>query len=613
MASAKRDENAPGEGQMDAPKFDPEEFARNLIEMIEHGGKALSAYIEPRERGDASLAFPQEIADMSKTLAKVAEDWLSDPQRVVEANSELIGGYLDIWSNAVRRIAGEKTDPVMEPAHGDKRFEDPAWTSNPFFDLCMQSYLHTARWAHNLVRDAEDMDDHTRHKAEFYMKQVVNALAPTNFFLTNPAILRETVETSGENLVKGMQMLAEDIAAGQGDLRIRQTDPEAFEVGENLALTPGKVIYQNDLMQLIQYAPATEEVSKVPLLIVPPWINKFYILDLRPGKSFIEWCVAEGLTVFVVSWVNPDERLARKSFADYMQDGIIAALDVVEKVTGEDNTHLMGYCVGGTLLGVTLAYLAQVADTRPKSATFLTTQVDFTHAGDLKVFVDEEQLSALEAEMEKRGYLEGKKMASAFNLLRSNDLIWPYVVNNYMLGKAPFPFDLLYWNSDATRMPAANHSFYLRNCYLENKLTRGEMVINGKTLDLKKVTLPVYNLATREDHIAPAKSVFTGSKHFGGPVRYVMAGSGHIAGVINPPARNKYMHWTGRKPSGEYETWVKNAKEHPGSWWPDWRAWLKKLDKETVPARKPGKGRFKPIEDAPGSYVKVRSDDVFPG
>jgi len=294
-----------------------------------------------------------------------------------------------------------------------------------------------------------------------------------------------------------------------------------------------------------------------------------------------------------------------------MKDGVIAALNVVEKVTGEENAHLMGYCVGGTLLGVSLAYLAQTGDTRPKSATFLTTQVDFTHAGDLKVFVDEEQLAALEKQMEKRGYLEGKKMASAFNMLRSNDLIWPYVVNNYMLGKAPFPFDLLYWNSDATRMPAANHSFYLRNCYLENKLTRGEMVIDGKTLDLKKVTLPVYNLATREDHIAPAKSVFVGSKSFGGPVRYVLAGSGHIAGVINPPERNKYMYWTGRKPSGEYETWVKNAKEHPGSWWPDWRAWLTKLDKETVPARKPGKGRFKPIEDAPGSYVKIRSDAGF--
>jgi polyhydroxyalkanoate synthase len=407
--------------------------------------------------------------------------------------------------------------------------------------------------------------------------------------------------------VRGMHMLAEDIEAGHGNLKIRQSDTKVFEIGRDLALTPGKVIFENELMQLIQYAPSTETVLKRPLLIVPPWINKFYILDLTPEKSFIKWCVDQGLTVFVISWVNPDARLAKKTFEDYARDGPLAALDLIKTSTGERDVHAIGYCVGGTLLAATLAHMAANGDTRITSATFFAGQVDFTHAGDLKVFVDEERIAAREREMGERGYLEGEKMATAFNLLRSNDLIWPYVISNYLKGKEPAPFDLLHWNADATRMPAANHSFYLRNCYLDNKLSKGEMVIGDTKLDLKKVTVPVYNLATREDHIAPAKSVLLGSKFFGGPVRFVLAGSGHIAGVINPPVKTKYQYWTGPKPTGaDVDKWLAKAKEHPGSWWPDWLAWLKKQDAREVPARTPGGGKLKPIEDAPGSYVKVR-------
>ena len=380
-----------------------------------------------------------------------------------------------------------------------------------------------------------------------------------------------------------------------------------FEVGRNLALTPGKVIFENDLMQLIQYAPSTETVLERPVLIVPPWINKFYILDLTPEKSFIKWCVDQGLTVFVISWVNPDANLAKKTFEDYAREGPLAALDVIEQATGERKVNAIGYCVGGTLLAVALAQMAAKRDTRVASATLFAAQVDFTHAGDLKVFVDEEQIAAVERQMAGRGYLEGRTMANAFNLLRSNDLIWPYVISNYMKGKAPFPFDLLYWNSDATRLPAANHSFYLRECYLENRLAKGEMVIGGKKLDLKKVTVPIYNLATREDHIAPAKSVLLGSNLFGGPVKFVVAGSGHIAGVVNPPGKMKYQYWTGPKPTGtDVDKWLTRAEEHAGSWWPHWLEWLKSQDATEVPAREPGGGRLTPIEDAPGSYVKVR-------
>jgi polyhydroxyalkanoate synthase len=583
-----------------------EEFARNVARIMEEGGKAMAAYLKPREEGRVDDQYA-EVTDVVKTLGQVADYWLRDPQRALEVQSSLGKAYLDLWANAVKRMAGETVEPVAVPDPRDKRFADPEWSSNQFFDFLKQGYLLTVQWANRLVKDAEGLDPHTLQKADFYVRQIANAVAPSNFVLTNPELLRETVASNAENLVRGMHMLAEDIQAGQGNLKIRQSDAKKFEVGRNLALTPGKVIFENQLMQLIQYTPTTATVLKRPLLIVPPWINKFYILDLTSEKSFIKWCVAQGLTVFVISWVNPDSKLAQKSFEDYMHEGPLAALDVIEKATGERQVDAIGYCVGGTLLAATLAYMASTGDQRIASATFFAAQVDFTHAGDLKVFVDEEQIAAREREMSERGYLEGKKMANAFNLLRSNDLIWPYVINNYLKGKEPAPFDLLYWNSDATRMPAANHSFYLRNCYLENRLSKGDMVIGGKKLDLKSVKVPVYNLATREDHIAPAKSVLLGSRYFGGPVRFVLAGSGHIAGVVNPPDKMKYQYWTGPKPtSANLDRWLGKAKEHAGSWWPDWFQWLKKQDPTEVPAREPGGGAFPPIEDAPGSYVKVR-------
>jgi polyhydroxyalkanoate synthase subunit PhaC len=457
------------------------------------------------------------------------------------------------------------------------------------------------------VQEAEGVDNHTRKKAEFYVQQITNALAPSNFILTNPEVLRETMTSNADNLARGMQMFAEDMESGRGVLRIRQSASN-LEVGRDMAVTPGKVIYQNDLMQLIQYEPTTATVLRTPLLIVPPWINKFYILDLGPEKSYIKWCVDHGITVFVISWVNPDKALGEKTFADYMKEGPLAAMDVIEKVTGEMKVHTAGYCVGGTLLASTLAWLAEKRRVRATSATFFAAQVDFTHAGDLLVYVDEEQISTLERDMRQSGVLEGSKMANAFNMLRSNDLIWSYVVSNYLKGQQPAAFDLLHWNSDATRMPHANHSYYLRNCYLENRLTKGTMVLDDTQLDLSKVKVPVYNLATKEDHIAPAESVLYGSKFFGGPVKYVLSGSGHIAGVVNPPALKKYQYWTNDNLEAEnLAEWMKSAEEHKGSWWPDWREWLGSLDPEEVPARQVEAGPLPPIESAPGSYVRVRA------
>ena len=584
-----------------------EAFAANMARLWEEGGRAMSAYMRPREDGRRRAPGNAEVVDIARTLGQVVERWMQDPGRVAEAQRSFATGFLELWTGTLKRLSGEAAEPIIRPDPRDNRFKDPEWSEHPLFDFLKQAYLHASNWADRMVEEAEDLDPATRHKATFYVKLLSGAVSPSNFLATNPELIRETIASKGENLVRGMRMLAEDIDAGAGELRIRQTDGSNFEVGRNLAVTPGKVVFRNELMELIQYSPTTEMVRTRPVLIVPPWINKFYVLDLTPEKSMIAWAVSQGLTVFCVSWVNPDARHARMSFDDYMRLGIMKAADVAREICGTEDVDAVGYCVGGTLLSVTLAYMAATNDRRIASGTLMTTQVDFTYGGDLKVFVDEDQVAAVEAKMAEAGYLEGASMANAFNMIRSNDMIWPYVVNNYMRGKAPFPFDLLYWNSDATRMPAANHSFYLRGCYLNNDLAHRRMTVGGETLDLGKVTIPVYHLATREDHIAPAKSVFLGAQLFGGPTRFVLAGSGHIAGVVNPPAKMKYQHWVGGAPKGELSHWLDGAEERPGSWWPDWRAWLAAMDATMVPARTPGEGPYPALEDAPGSYVRVKS------
>jgi len=584
---------------------DPEAFTRNVARAVEEGSRALAAYLKAGEKSEAAKDIADMATDAMKTLAKVGEFWASDPARLLDAQARLFANYLTIWQHTLNKTAGKADGPALALKPGDKRFSDPDWNENPIFDSLKQLYLATTRWAEDLVESAE-VDERTRHKARFYIQQINNALSPSNFPLTNPEVLKETASSNAENLARGMRMLAEDIEAGKGTLRLRQTDLTRFKVGENIATTPGKVIYQNDVFQLIQYAQATDSVLKRPLLIVPPWINKFYILDLTPEKSLIRWLVEKGHTVFVISWVNPDERHAAKSFEHYMTEGILEALDAIETATGEHEINAIGYCVGGTLLAMTLGYMAAKGDDRIATATFLTTQVDFEFAGDLKVLFDRERISGIEAAMEKVGYLDGSKMANAFNMIRSNDLIWPYIVNNYFKGKEPFPFDLLFWNADATRMPKANHSFYLRSCYLDNQLSKGTLVAAGEKIDLNKVNIPVYSLATKDDHIAPAKSVFRSAACFGGPVRLVVSGSGHIAGVINPPSRKKYQYWVGGEPKGTLDEWMAAAEEHPGSWWDDWQAWVEAQDSTRVTVtREPGGGKLPPIEDAPGSYVLV--------
>jgi len=587
---------------------DPGEFMRNMTRVMEGVAAVAQLYAERREPAEPDSTVQPTFEQMAKTFTEIGRTYADRPDKLLEAQYELWQGHARIWQNAWRRFLGEEVEPVVEPARSDRRFKDHDWQKNQVFDFLKQSYLLTARWAHDVVMDAEGLDEHTRQKARFYVDQIANALSPTNFAFTNPEVLRLTLASNGANLAEGLDNLLKDLKAGGGTLRISQTDASAFEVGRNLALTPGKVVFRNELFELIQYEPTTPKVFERPLLIVPPWINKFYILDLNPQKSFIAWAVAQGLTIFVVSWVNPDDHLAMKTFADYMRDGILTALDQVAAATGVKTVNAIGYCIGGTLLAATLGYMAAKKDTRIASATFFASQVDFEKAGDLLVFVDEEQVTGVERQMAGKGYLEGKRMADAFNLLRSNDLIWSYVVSNYLKGKDPMPFDLLYWNSDSTRMPAAVHSFYLRECYLNNHLSQGRMVLDGVRIDLSKVKIPTYNLATREDHIAPLPSAFRIGQCLGGDTRLVVAGSGHIAGVINPPEAAKYQYWTNDKGADTLDAWLDGATEHPGSWWPDWAQWIGKLSGKKVAARKPGDGKLKVLGDAPGDYVKVRAD-----
>ena len=688
------------------PGPDPQRLHEATSRIAEQSRRIVQAFVE-RQASSPRQFNPLEPGVISQAYQDLWQQMLADPKRLIEAQVSLWQDYAKLWENTARRMAGEEVEPIVAPASGDRRFKDDAWTENPLYDHIKQSYLLASKFMLSTVRETEGLDAHTAHKVDFYTRQFIDALAPTNFAATNPEVARRTVETGGENLVQGLSNMLEDLERGQGELRIRMTDLDKFKLGENVAVTPGKVVFENDLMQLLQYVPATETVRRRPLLIIPPWINKYYILDLRPKNSFIKWCVEQGHTVFVISWVNPDERLADKSMDDYLLEGPIAALDAIEQAVGERRVNAIGYCLGGTLLAATLAYLkaretaepddagestgtgpaaetaadateavesgdaaqsaegatpettgeavipaepaggvdvaetgqtTRVAETSPaagnvgdaagqaageeakaapasrdaggrrviESATFFTTMVDFEEPGELGVFIDDEQLALIEESMKEKGYFDGAKMAEAFNLLRANDLIWSFVINNYLMGKDPFPFDLLYWNSDSTRMPRAMHTSYLRNMYRHNRLREpGGITLDGVPIDLSTVDVPVYILSTREDHIAPWRSTYAATGLYRGPIRFVLAMSGHIAGVVNPPSANKYGYYTGEL-APTPDAWLDAATAHECSWWPDWNAWIGDHDGGEVPAREPGAGALPVIEDAPGRYVKVR-------
>ncbi|PID60178.1 MAG: class I poly(R)-hydroxyalkanoic acid synthase [Gammaproteobacteria bacterium] len=545
--------------------------------------------------------------NVTPSFTKATEALLSDPQKLMQSNYDLWKEHMDLWQQTAMRLMS--TAPAGEKEKiRDRRFRHEDWTTHPMFDFIRRSYQITARWMVDTMSSIDGLDEADRNKVIFHTRLLADAFAPSNFFLTNPEALRTMMETGGKSVIKGLRNLQRDLDPKTSQLNIRMTDPDAFKLGENIATTPGKVVYQNNLVQLIQYTPTTDKVYKRPLVIAPPWINKFYILDLQRKNSFIAWAVDQGYTVFVISWKNPDESFADKTFADYMKEGILESLDAAEKASGVNEFTMIGYCIGGTLLSATLAYMAATGDKRVKAATFFASQVDFSEAGDLKVFTDKEQIDNLERMMDEKGYLEGSSMATTFNMLRANDLIWSFYVDNYLLGKDPMQFDLLYWNSDSTRMPRNTHLYYLREMYLNNNLAKKNgITLDGVKIDLSKVEIPIYLQAAKEDHIAPYPSVFKSTALYGGPVHFMLAGSGHIAGVINPPAANKYQYWVNESQPKDLDAWLEGAEEHPGSWWGDWDRWLAPLSGSKVAARIPGDGKLDVIEDAPGSYVQEKS------
>jgi len=599
------------------PSFDPAAFTAEQRAQVEQLSMNLARAAITAQGAIAEMALRQadrpaalspDPFHVAPALTQVMSRLAAQPDRMMRAQSDLFARYLELWQSTARRAGGEQPTPVVSPAKGDKRFNDPDWSDNPVFDVIKQSYLLTANFLNDLVAEVDGVDPLEKRRVEFFMKMLTDAFSPSNFLASNPTALKEVMATGGASLVKGMENFQADLQRGGGQLSIAQTDYDQFRIGENVATAPGKVVFRNEIIELLQFSPSTDEVFEIPLVIFPPWINKFYILDLRPENSMIRWLSSQGITVFVASWVNPDSALATKTFEDYMRQGIYEGVGAALKQAGVDHVNTVGYCIGGTLLSATLAHMAATGNKSIGSATFFAAQQDFSEAGDLLLFTNEDWLADLEAKMDQGGgVLSGQTMADTFNALRGNDLIWSFFVNNYLMGKEPKPFDLLFWNSDQTRMPKTLHTFYLRRFYGQNAMARGELSLDGVQIDLGKVKVPVYVQSSKEDHIAPARSVYKGAKLFGGPTTFTMAGSGHIAGVINAPVANKYQHWTNDKLPATLDEWQAGAVEAAGSWWPHWLGWLQAKSGKKVPARDPAKGPLTPLGDAPGEYVKVKS------
>jgi len=602
MANAKprpKDDSATQTGMKQA--IDPVALGHALTDAIERTLPLIQDYME-RHGKDMGLASLEPMITLQERFTSFMAVLMSNPRRLAEIQFDYWNQWAGLWQNTLAKMSGEKIEDIYKPEPGDRRFRSEDWNENVLFDFIKQSYLMTSGWMQRVVRSTEGLDPGMVEQIDFYTRQFADAMAPTNFILTNPDVLRETIRSGGENLVLGLENLIEDMERGHGELKISTTNYEAFVPGKNIAATKGSVVFQNELIQLIQYAPTTDKVSKTPLLIVSPWINKYYILDLRPENSLVKWLVDQGHTVFMISWVNPGSDLANKGFEDYMKEGVIAALDAIETATGEKSTNVIAYCIGGTLLTITLAWLkAKGMASRVKSCTFLTTLIDFDKAGELKLFTDRKQIEAMEQAMEENGVLSGDYLQKTFAMLRANDMIWSFVINNYLMGREPFPFDLLYWNEDSTNMPRAMHSFYLRKMYLENKLIEPEgLEVDGVKIDVRDIETPAYFISTREDHIAPWKATFSGYNAFAGPKKFTLSASGHVAGIVNPPAAAKYCYWSSSENTPSPEKWMEHAKESKGSWWTDWQEWIGTYTGGTIAAREPKDE----IEPAPGSYVK---------
>lgn len=593
----------------DAP--DPLQMAKGLMSLGEQFQRTVMEYTQDLCEKAVSPPEPDPVDPwtIAKAFVEAGMKIAQNPSNLIEANIAYAQGCAKLWQTTLAHMGGgaeNGLEQVVELPKGDKRFSQEMWTSHLGFDFMKQSYLLWDKWLRQVSGHIEGLDPKVARRVGFFSQQFSNAMAPTNYLWGNPDALRESLETKGESLLHGLSNFFRDLEEGKGRLNISMVERGHFRVGENIATTPGKVVFQNELIQLIQYAPTTKNVYRIPILLVPPCINKFYIFDLRPESSFVRWLLDQGWTVFVVSWVNPkDDKLAHKTFEDYVLDGVGAAVETMVKLTGEPQVNALGFCIGGNFLTAYSAYRARDKVNPLKSTTFLATLFDFEDAGDLKIFIDEEQLAKMEQAMKSWGYFDGRVLAKTFNLLRSNDLIWSFVVNNYLMGKEPMAFDLLYWNSDYTNLPAAMYAYFLRNMFLENKLIKpGALSIGGRPLDLRDIKTPSFILSTREDHIAPWPCGYAGAKMLGGPTTFVLGGSGHVAGIFNHPSKNKYNYWTGKILQKGTQDWFEKAESHAGSWWTAWAQWLEAFGGEMIPARQPGSKAYPPLDDAPGSYVK---------
>jgi len=603
--------------QPDHNLFDPAELFQWMTEANERYQAVIQQFISQNE-GGASDSSSSIFNDMGENFQQLGQQLAANPVVLFDEQMSLMQGQMQLWQNTVREILGQKdVEAVIEPAKDDRRFNDPEWTENLIYKFIKQTYLLQSRSVLNIVNGVEGLEDHTRQRVDFYTRQLVNAYSPSNSLFTNPEVVRRTFETRGQNLLNGMKQLTNDMKQSAEGLNVTMTDVSAFTLGKNVATTPGQVIFQNDLIQLIQYQPTTEKQYKTPLLIIPPWINKYYILDLRESNSLVKWLTDQGHSVFIISWINPGPEMRDYGWSDYMHQGPLAAMDVVKEQTGEADVNLLSYCIGGTLTASTVAYLAATKqDKRVKSVTYMATLQDFSDPGEISVFINEASLRGIEKQLDAVGYLDGRAMAFSFNLLRENDLFWSFYINNYLKGERPAAFDLLYWNTDGTNMPAAMHKFYLRNMYQHNRLIQpGGIEIDGVKIDLSQIKTPAYFVSAIQDHIAKWKSTYTGAQVHSGPVKFVLSGSGHIAGIVNPPNKVKYGYWTNDVIAETPDAWFAGADKHEGSWWPDWQEWItsnKYADPaDQVAARSPDKGKLKVIEAAPGSYVKLKITDVI--
>lgn len=573
------------------------DMVQEVTQRVMHS--QLKAEINPFVHGD-------RITDaLSSSVQLDTKKFLSHQLSFLEKQQQL-------WQNAYRAMLGENIEALVSEEQGDKRFADMDWQGSPAFSYVKQAYLLNAEYVNQLVESLQFEDKKLGDQVRFYTRQLVSSMAPTNYVFTNPEVCREILATEGECLARGIDNFVRDLEASPSEaFKITQVPADAYTLGESLAYTPGKVVYRNSLIELIQYQPSTEQVHSIPLLIVPPFINKYYILDLDEKKSLVRWLAAQGFSVFMISWVNPNDSLAEATFEDYVNDGVIAALNVVEKVADSSQINVAGYCVGGTLLGITQSYLTAIGDQRINSLSFLTTLFDFSEPGEVGNYICDQMLPIIERHVESKGYLDGRVLALSFSLLRENNLFWSFFIENYLKGKDPMPFDILYWNSDSTNVPGAAYLFYLRNMYVDNKLIQpGGVVINGVDIDLRSVEVPSYCVAAVSDHIVLWEAAYRSASHLGGDVRFVLTESGHVAGIVNPASRNKYGHWINQKKPARAETWLAGAEQVSGSWWHDWRAWLAERGGPMRASLQLGNAQFQPLADAPGTYVKRRLEST---